>query len=206
MQRVQEYIAGLDFQHFKWDYKTVDAVIRNFEIIGEASKNLPNSLKTSMLIFLGRRCIVWGTAFPMNISELIMKLFGTLRLDNYQQITRTSRKFWNLNNPLSINVLVLTFRRLCDKPPQESPHQEHLDGGLSHSLCWLNARHCWKPMGKVSSSILQLLPVVVYWLYNICCAGLKMFHQYHCYCCFWWMFLLLFLLSFIAGHSMSFKP
>jgi uncharacterized protein with HEPN domain len=43
--RVQEYIRGLDFQHFKWDYKTVDAVIRNFEIIGEASKNLPIELK-----------------------------------------------------------------------------------------------------------------------------------------------------------------
>lgn len=45
MQRVQEYITGLDFQHFKWDYKTVDAVIRNFEVIGEASKNLPENLK-----------------------------------------------------------------------------------------------------------------------------------------------------------------
>lgn len=45
MMRVQEYIRGLDFQHFKWDYKTVDAVIRNFEIIGEARKNLPIELK-----------------------------------------------------------------------------------------------------------------------------------------------------------------
>lgn len=45
MRRVQEYIAGLDFQHFKWDHKTVDAVIRNFEIIGEASKNLSKELK-----------------------------------------------------------------------------------------------------------------------------------------------------------------
>jgi len=45
MMRVQEYIRGLDFQDFKWDYKTVDAVIRNFEIIGEASKNLPIELK-----------------------------------------------------------------------------------------------------------------------------------------------------------------
>ena len=45
MERVKEYTAGLDFQHFKWDYKTVDAVIRNFEIIGEATKNLPNDLK-----------------------------------------------------------------------------------------------------------------------------------------------------------------
>src|ERR1035437_11162419 len=45
MQRVQEYITGLDFQHFKWDHKTVDAVVRNFEIIGEATKNLPQGLK-----------------------------------------------------------------------------------------------------------------------------------------------------------------
>jgi uncharacterized protein with HEPN domain len=47
MERVQEYIAGLDFQHFKRDHKTVDAVIRNFEIIGEATKNLPNDLKVN---------------------------------------------------------------------------------------------------------------------------------------------------------------
>lgn len=45
MIRIQEYIQGLDFPHFKWDYKTIDAVIRNFEIIGEASKNLPKQLK-----------------------------------------------------------------------------------------------------------------------------------------------------------------
>jgi uncharacterized protein with HEPN domain len=45
MERVQEYITDLDFQKFKWDYKTVDAVIRNFEIIGEATKNLPTELK-----------------------------------------------------------------------------------------------------------------------------------------------------------------
>lgn len=45
MQRVQEYINGLDFTRFKLDYKSVDAVVRNFEIIGEASKNLPKNIK-----------------------------------------------------------------------------------------------------------------------------------------------------------------
>ncbi|UOB18250.1 HepT-like ribonuclease domain-containing protein [Abyssalbus ytuae] len=35
----------MDFKSFKIDYKTVDAVIRNFEIIGEASKNLPDFIK-----------------------------------------------------------------------------------------------------------------------------------------------------------------
>ena len=39
MSRIAEYIKGYDFERFKKDYKTIDAVIRNFEIIGEASKN-----------------------------------------------------------------------------------------------------------------------------------------------------------------------
>ncbi len=45
MNRIAEYINGLTFIQFKQDYKTVDAVIRNFEIIGEASKNLPIEIK-----------------------------------------------------------------------------------------------------------------------------------------------------------------
>ncbi|MFZ4545504.1 MAG: DUF86 domain-containing protein [Saprospiraceae bacterium] len=45
MNRIAEYIESLSFADFETDYKTVDAVIRNFEIIGEASKNLPEELK-----------------------------------------------------------------------------------------------------------------------------------------------------------------
>lgn len=45
MDRIAEYIKGLTFYDFKRDYKTADAVIRNFEIIGEAARNLPAELK-----------------------------------------------------------------------------------------------------------------------------------------------------------------
>lgn len=45
MGRIAEYIEGYDFEQFKSDHKTVDAVIRNFEIIGEASKNLNEEIK-----------------------------------------------------------------------------------------------------------------------------------------------------------------
>jgi uncharacterized protein with HEPN domain len=45
MNRVAEYISGLSFTEFKHDYKTVDAVIRNFEVIGEASRNMPLDIK-----------------------------------------------------------------------------------------------------------------------------------------------------------------
>jgi uncharacterized protein with HEPN domain len=45
MNRIQEYILELNLETFKQDYKTVDAVIRNFEIIGEATKNLPKEVQ-----------------------------------------------------------------------------------------------------------------------------------------------------------------
>lgn len=45
MERVIEYIADHSFNTFRNDQKTVDAVIRNFEIIGEDSKNVPDHLK-----------------------------------------------------------------------------------------------------------------------------------------------------------------
>jgi uncharacterized protein with HEPN domain len=45
MNRIGEYTKGLSIIDFKKDYKTVDAVIRNFEIIGEAAKKLPDEIK-----------------------------------------------------------------------------------------------------------------------------------------------------------------
>jgi len=45
MGRIADYIEGCNFGQFKKDYKTVDAVLRNFEVIGEASKQLDDELK-----------------------------------------------------------------------------------------------------------------------------------------------------------------
>jgi uncharacterized protein with HEPN domain len=45
IDRILEYTQNHDFLSFKRDYKTVDAVIRNFEIIGEAAKNIPSEIK-----------------------------------------------------------------------------------------------------------------------------------------------------------------
>jgi uncharacterized protein with HEPN domain len=39
MLRIQEYLEDMDFINFRKDYKTVDAVVRNFEIIGEAGES-----------------------------------------------------------------------------------------------------------------------------------------------------------------------
>lgn len=45
MQRIDEYLGDLDFRRFKMSYMVVDAIIRNFEIIGEAAKNIPTEIQ-----------------------------------------------------------------------------------------------------------------------------------------------------------------
>lgn len=43
--KILEYTSGMNFEEFTRDSKTVDAVIRNFEIIGEAANRLPEAFK-----------------------------------------------------------------------------------------------------------------------------------------------------------------
>ena len=44
-ERILKYVENMTFDEFQQDIKTVDAVVRNFEIIGEASNLLPDELK-----------------------------------------------------------------------------------------------------------------------------------------------------------------
>ena len=42
---INEYVRGISFEQFRADRKTVNAVVRNLEIIGEAAKNIPEPLR-----------------------------------------------------------------------------------------------------------------------------------------------------------------
>ncbi len=41
ISRIEEYTGGMDREEFLADRRTIDAVIRNFETIGEAASRLP---------------------------------------------------------------------------------------------------------------------------------------------------------------------
>ena len=47
-QKIIKYTESLTYDDFITDSKTIDAVVRNYEIIGEASNRLPESIKDSM--------------------------------------------------------------------------------------------------------------------------------------------------------------
>jgi Uncharacterized conserved protein len=42
---IEEFIKGIEFNEFSNDKKTIYAVMKALEIIGEASKNIPDTLK-----------------------------------------------------------------------------------------------------------------------------------------------------------------
>ena len=45
LDRINLYVEGLTFEGWLKDQKTIDAVVRNFEIIGEAAANVPEEFQ-----------------------------------------------------------------------------------------------------------------------------------------------------------------
>jgi uncharacterized protein with HEPN domain len=46
MNKIEEFVAGITFEEFQKDDKTSSAVIRKFEIIGEATKSIIDEIRT----------------------------------------------------------------------------------------------------------------------------------------------------------------
>ncbi|MFC1813819.1 DUF86 domain-containing protein [Thermodesulfobacteriota bacterium] len=45
IDKIERYTRGVDFDEWQQDEKTIDAVIRNIEVIGEASSHLPEEIQ-----------------------------------------------------------------------------------------------------------------------------------------------------------------
>jgi len=72
---LKRYIKGISFDVFCKDEKTIDAVIRNIEIIGEAAKNIPKEIQDKnpdipWRIILGMRNKVAHEYFGVDVDIL----------------------------------------------------------------------------------------------------------------------------------------
>jgi uncharacterized protein with HEPN domain len=47
MESIESFVKGMDLETFQTDDKTTSAVIRKFEIIGEAAKQMPEEIRQS---------------------------------------------------------------------------------------------------------------------------------------------------------------
>ena len=49
IEKIRHFTVNIDFEEFINDAKTTDAVVRNFEIIGEAANKIPPEIKNRFL-------------------------------------------------------------------------------------------------------------------------------------------------------------
>ena len=71
---IESFVEGMTFEQFKNDDKTSSAVIRKFEIIGEATKNIPEEIKEKFSQILWREMTGMRDRLIHAYSEVDLKL------------------------------------------------------------------------------------------------------------------------------------
>ncbi len=79
IERIRQYTAGMDEAGFAGDQKTIDAVVRNFQVIGEAARRVPEEIQCShpdipWSVMIGMRHVLVHDYDTVNISTLWLTL------------------------------------------------------------------------------------------------------------------------------------
>ncbi len=69
LEKINEFVGAMTYDEFLQDEKTIYAVVRSFEIMGEATKNIPDEIKD------GNNQIPWSKISGMR-NKLIHEYFG----------------------------------------------------------------------------------------------------------------------------------
>ena len=75
--KIEKYIYGLSFHQFEKNDLIIDGVIRNLEVIGEASKQVPADVKKEFKAIEWKKILGFVIFLFMPILALMFKLFGT---------------------------------------------------------------------------------------------------------------------------------
>jgi uncharacterized protein with HEPN domain len=94
---IKNYVENMGFDDFKNDRKTIDAVVRNFEIIGEVSRFIPDEIKekyenADWKGIVGLRNRIAHEYFDISLSivwHIVMKELPTLE-DQMKEILEQS--------------------------------------------------------------------------------------------------------------------
>lgn len=87
IEKIERYVEGYDFEQFKADDKTVSACVREIEVIGEAAKQIPESITSrhahipwSLMAKMRDKLIHWYFEIDEEIVwKVIKEQFPTLK-------------------------------------------------------------------------------------------------------------------------------
>lgn len=97
VDKIKKYTVGLNYDSFIADSKTLDAVIRNFEVIGEAANRLPFEFKEKHDAVDWSRIIGFGNRIVHDYMGVDYKIVWTII---ERDIDRLSEKIGNISKNL----------------------------------------------------------------------------------------------------------
>jgi uncharacterized protein with HEPN domain len=86
IEKIDRYVAGLDHDTFIKDDKTIDSVVRNLEIIGEAANRLPEDFRAQHTEIEWRKIIGLRNRIVHDYFNIDVEIVGRLS----RTICRTS--------------------------------------------------------------------------------------------------------------------
>lgn len=108
-QKILSYTSGMNFDHFRKDDKTIDAVVRNFEIIGEAANRIPEKIKTVYNNIEWRRLIGFRNRIIHEYFGIDYAVVWKIKEENIPELNRYSTSSLPLS--CSSELLQIIFAR-----------------------------------------------------------------------------------------------
>ena len=86
-QKIISYTAGMSFDDFIKDDKTIDAVVRNFEIIGEAANRVPEDFRSDHPEIEWRRIIAFRNRIIHEYFGINYEILWKIKEENISELT-----------------------------------------------------------------------------------------------------------------------
>ena len=84
--RIESYSQGFDYAQFQNDVKTVDAVVRNVEVIGEASNNLTRDFRSKNPQIEWRKIIATRNRIIHGYASVDLEIIWNITQDDLENL------------------------------------------------------------------------------------------------------------------------
>lgn len=83
---IETYLDGYDFERFESDRRTIDAVVRNVEVIGEAANNLTRDFRSSNTQIEWRKIIATRNRIIHGYASVDLAIIWTITQNDLDQL------------------------------------------------------------------------------------------------------------------------
>lgn len=97
IRNIQTYIYNMNYEEFSQDQKTIDAVARNLEIIGEASKNIPEDIKEKYNDIVWYRIEGLRNRIIHAYFDVDLKIIWRIAQDEIPDLQKQMSEIWESN-------------------------------------------------------------------------------------------------------------